>query len=31
MRSEEYARLETAAFMSMCVVLFTILPQFLLV
>lgn len=31
MNSEAYGRLETAAFMSICVVLFTILPQLLLV
>jgi hypothetical protein len=31
MRSEQYARLETAAFMSICAVLFTILPQLMLV
>jgi hypothetical protein len=31
MKSEQYARLEAAAFMSICVVLFTILPQLLLV
>lgn len=30
MKSDEYARLETAAFMSICVVLVTLLPQFLL-
>jgi hypothetical protein len=31
MRSEEYARLETAAFIGICVVLFTLLPQLMLV
>jgi hypothetical protein len=31
MRSEEYARLETAAFISICVVLVTLLPQLMLV
>lgn len=31
MNSQSHARLETAAFMSICVVLFTLLPQLLLV